>query len=77
MIAKLEFTLPEEKIEFDQASRGNEAFYLLSGLVEQLRSVVKYGESAEFPGVTPDCADKIRTWLWNEFQERGIAHLFE
>ena len=50
MKAILEFNLPDEKIEFEHASRGNEAFYLLSGLVESLRSVVKYGESAEFSG---------------------------
>ncbi len=76
MTAKIEFTLPEEQTEFGQASRAGEAFCLLSSLDEALRSIVKYGEYSELQGVNADSAEKVRTWLWNEFQERGIAHLF-
>lgn len=44
MIATLEFTLPEEREEFDQAANATSMYCLLCDVSEHLRGRIKYGE---------------------------------
>jgi hypothetical protein len=67
--ATLTFTLPEEREEFEIASKAVEYSIVLSELDAYLRARIKYEELPE-PVVTALQAARDR--LWEEAQARGI-----
>jgi hypothetical protein len=64
MKAILEFNLPEEKHEFDNATQGATMSHLLYRHFEYLRGKLKYGElSAEQRKAYKDCRDNLNQSL--------------
>jgi hypothetical protein len=67
MKARLEFDLPEEKHEFDNALQGSTIRYILWNHLEYLRGKLKHGElSDEQYQAYKDCRDILTQSLMNE-----------
>ena len=73
MKATLEFTLPDDKVEFECASKGLDSSILIDDLSNEIRAALKY-ESGEFAKLDPDTLEKVREWLFNEITERRLPH---
>ncbi len=68
MKATLEFNLPEEREEFDQATRAAALFVAVFEFDQSLRSRSKNGPEADTPA---DERDEIRAMLWDILSARG------
>lgn len=62
MKAKLEFKLPEEKLEFYLASHAHDLWEVLWDLDQHLRSQLKHGDITE---ETYEALDSVRSLLWD------------
>ena len=69
MRATLEFTLPEEQVEFHEATMGGAAHAALNDISEWLRSEWKY---KELPPEVREYLEQVRTRLANILDERGV-----
>lgn len=64
MKSTLEFDLPEESGELQDALDGTKWKLVVWDILQDLRSRVKYGESAELPkSLTQDTADELREYV--------------
>lgn len=68
--ATLSFNLPEERVEFDLASKAADLSSIISGLESELRSRLKYDSRPEWDEAT---VESIRQWIIEEKQLRGIV----
>ena len=66
MKARLEFTLPEEDVEFKQAMKAGDAFAAMHEYDNELREIIKYETRA---GLHTETVEKLRT-LFNEVLDR-------
>lgn len=66
MKARLEFTLPEEDVEFKQAMKAGDVFAVLHEYDNELREIIKYETRADLHAET---VEKLRT-LFNEVLDR-------
>jgi hypothetical protein len=60
MKAKLKFKLPEENVEFKNASDAGQAFSLLHDIDETIREFFKYGEGTTADKVLNAVRERIR-----------------
>lgn len=79
MKATLTFELPAESQEHDNALRGADYRGLVEDLLNELRSITKYGAAGDFGGVeladlfkSSDGAAKLREAIYKECQERDL-----
>lgn len=70
MKARLEFNLPEEKCEFNIASRSMEWALTVWDIDQKLREWLKYG--AEFKR-SVDALEHLRSYIHELLDERGIS----
>lgn len=63
MKATLEFNLPEEMIEMQQATMAGELAYTLRHVDEQLRMAIKHMEESRYPSVMQECRQLINETL--------------
>ncbi len=68
--ATLSFNLPEEKAEFETASRAEDLASIINSLENELRSKLKYNSRPEWDEAT---VESIRQWIIEEKQFRGIV----
>ena len=66
MQARLEFTLPEEELEFKQAMKAGDAFAAMREYDNELREIIKYETRADLHLET---VEKLRT-LFNGVLDR-------
>jgi hypothetical protein len=71
MKAILEFNIPEDQIEFDEANNAGKYYSILWDLDQFLRNKVKYPAQDHDP-IETDTYDKVRTELWNLLNENNI-----
>lgn len=69
MIATLTFTLPDERIEFEQASRAGALASALSSMDNDARNFLKYGHGFGTP-------DEVLAWIREQIEPeiRSLAH---
>ena len=65
--ATLEFTLPDEKDEFDQARNGSALAGAIWAYDQKLRNAIKYANRDEL--------QDARDWLWEELKDRSVADI--
>jgi DNA-directed RNA polymerase subunit F len=73
MKATLEFNLPDDKIDFECASKGLDFSIFINDLLNEIRAALKY-ESGEFAKCDPDTLEKVREWIFNEVRERQLPN---
>lgn len=69
MIAKLEFSLPEEQHEHETALKGADAFIVIQAVDNYLRDRQKYHDEKTIK------IDTLRNLIHGELEERNIGHL--
>ena len=73
MKATLEFELPEEEAEFEQASYASELQATLWDITQALRSKLKYEVLAEHERKV---WEQARELVWDKIRERQLEHWF-
>jgi hypothetical protein len=71
MKAILEFNLPDDQAEFDEANNAGKYYSILWDLDQFLRNKVKY-PAEDYDPIETDTYDKVRTELWNLLNEHNI-----
>jgi len=69
MKAILEFNLPEDKSEFEDACKGSEYKLVLSEFDQELRAALRYDT---FPEWETGTVDSIRERLWQLINDRNL-----
>jgi hypothetical protein len=76
MKAILEFELPEDKFEFNTATKGSQYLSALWDIQKGLRDATKYkqleGHHSEITGDQADILDKVQNLFYSVLESRGI-----
>lgn len=75
MKSTLEFVLPQESIEFHQASHAAEAWSLIYELDSMLRNHLKYGSDSEDPQFPFDSVSNLCEYIRKEIAD--VLHKVE
>ena len=70
--ATLEFSLPEERIEFETAARAQDILSVLGEHDEWLRSKLKHGELTDDQRLV---LEECRSHLWSLLDDSGVCNL--
>lgn len=69
MIAILKFNLPEEDFKFQTSVNGDEYYFLIKDLLEELRQKLKY---SELTSEQTEVYEKIREFIYENAAERNL-----
>ena len=71
-ILKLEFSIPEERIEANRAIHGSDSYAVLWDLDQWLRTKIKHGLGPDDAKTAPEAFEECRNFLNSECNDRNV-----